>query len=66
MKKTWKLKDLIAALEKAYCGKMAVEYAHITNQEEVAWLRDRVEKTIYDQYTAEEKITHYSRLQWAH
>jgi 2-oxoglutarate dehydrogenase complex dehydrogenase (E1) component-like enzyme len=31
MKKTWKLKDLISSLEHAYCNKLAIEYAHITN-----------------------------------
>ena len=30
MKKNWKLGELIQSLEKAYCGKMSVEYAHIT------------------------------------
>jgi len=47
MKKNWKLGELIKNLEKAYCGKISIEYAHITNQEEVQWLRDRFERGVF-------------------
>lgn len=62
MKKNWKLRDLIDHLEKAYCGKIAVEYAHITNQEEVAWLRDRVERISMFEFDKDKKLYHYNRL----
>ena len=62
MKKHWILKDLIAHLEKAYCGKIAVEYTHITKQEEVAWLRDRVERVSMFEFENSKKLNHFSRL----
>lgn len=31
--KNWKLRDLIAALERAYCGKIGVEYMHIPDRD---------------------------------
>ena len=31
--KEWKLKDLVAALRKAYCGKVGVEYMHIPHKD---------------------------------
>jgi len=66
MKKNWKLKELIESLEKAYCSKMAVEYTHIPNEEEVSWLRDRIELSALEELSQSEKVYHYSRLQWAH
>jgi 2-oxoglutarate dehydrogenase E1 component len=37
------LRDLIAALEQAYCSTFGVEYLHISNQAEVDWIQQRVE-----------------------
>jgi 2-oxoglutarate dehydrogenase E1 component len=31
--KEWKLKDLVAALRTAYCGKVGVEYMHIPHKD---------------------------------
>lgn len=31
--KDWKLKDLVAALRTAYCGKVGVEYMHIPHKD---------------------------------
>lgn len=33
-KKNWKLGELIDALKNAYCGKIGVEYMHISNREQ--------------------------------
>jgi len=38
--KTWVLRDLIQALENAYCGKIGVEYMHIESRSECNWIRD--------------------------
>jgi 2-oxoglutarate dehydrogenase E1 component len=32
-KKVWKLKDVIAAYQTAYCGKVGVEFSHIPDRE---------------------------------
>jgi 2-oxoglutarate dehydrogenase E1 component len=53
IKKNWKLKDLIESLEKSYCHKISIEYAHITNQEEVVWIRDKFEKISSFEFSAE-------------
>ena len=38
-----KLKDIIAALEKTYCGSVGAEYMHIVDTEERLWLQNRLE-----------------------
>lgn len=38
--KDWKLKDLVAALRTAYCGKVGVEYMHIPHKDQCNWIRD--------------------------
>ena len=40
-----KLKDIIADLEKTYCGKVGVEVMHVANYDERRWLLNRVEST---------------------
>jgi len=42
-KKNWKLKDLIEAYKKAYCGKIGVEYMHISDRDTCNWIRDAFE-----------------------
>lgn len=37
------LKELIAALEKTYCGHIGLEYLHGSDQEQEAWFQERVE-----------------------
>lgn len=65
-KKNWKLKDLLQALNKAYSEKIAVEYSHITNEEEVNWIRNKIENSAYEEMSKDDKIKTYSRLLWAH
>ncbi|MEL0322375.1 MAG: thiamine pyrophosphate-dependent enzyme, partial [Gammaproteobacteria bacterium] len=38
-----KLKDIIGALEKTYCGSVGAEYMHIVDTEERLWLQNRLE-----------------------
>lgn len=40
-----KLKDIIADLEKTYCGNIGAEVMHITNYEERRWLLNRLERS---------------------
>ncbi len=37
------LREIIAACQKTYCGHIGVEYTHILDPEEKAWIRERVE-----------------------
>lgn len=39
------LREIIEALEKTYCRHIGIEYMHITNQDEVAWLQHLMEST---------------------
>jgi 2-oxoglutarate dehydrogenase E1 component len=40
-----KLRDIIASLQKTYCGHVGVEYAHIQDQDCRQWLQERIEST---------------------
>jgi 2-oxoglutarate dehydrogenase E1 component len=42
-KEKWKLGELIAYLEKVYCGKIGYEYEHLSSWEERCWIRSRIE-----------------------
>ena len=49
-KKNWKLGELIDALKNAYCGKIGVEYMHISSRETCNWIRDKFEGLQYNVY----------------
>ena len=40
---TMVLHDLVASLQRTYCGSIGVEYMHINNSEEKCWLQKRIE-----------------------
>src|SRR5271165_5886054 len=40
-----KLRDIIASLQKTYCGHVGVEYVHIQDQDCRLWLQERIEST---------------------
>jgi len=42
-KKNWKLKELILAYKNAYCGKIGVEYMHISDRQKCNYIRDKFE-----------------------
>ena len=42
-KTDWTLRELREALQKAYCGKIGVEYMHIPNRDECNWIRAEIE-----------------------
>ncbi len=42
------LRDIIARLEKIYCGNIGFEYAHIENREKRTWLREKIEQRNLD------------------
>jgi 2-oxoglutarate dehydrogenase E1 component len=56
-KETMKLKDLVAALKKTYCGSVGAEYMHITSTEEKRWIQSRLEPVVgAPQYSKEDKL----------
>ena len=41
--KTWKLSEMIKALQNAYCKNIGLEFMHIPNPEICTWLRNEFE-----------------------
>ena len=64
-KKNWKLGELIDALKNAYCGKIGVEYMHISNREQQHWIREKFEGLQYNPIPKEYRVLNYDRLVWA-
>lgn len=61
----WRLRDLVAYLEKAYCGKISYEYMHIDNATERDWIRAEIEN--YDEFmpSRDQRIKTYERYRAA-
>jgi 2-oxoglutarate dehydrogenase E1 component len=49
------LREVIATCEETYCGTMGVEYMHISGQEQVDWIRARVEGAQRYRFTDEDR-----------
>lgn len=64
-KKNWKLRELIDAYQKAYCGKIGVEYMHIPDREKCNWIRNKFEGLQFEEDPKEKKILNLDRLMWA-
>lgn len=64
-KKSMKLREIIASLEKLYCSSYGVEYVHIPSREQCEWLRERIEIPKPYNYTVDQKRQILDRLTWA-
>ncbi|MBI2516735.1 MAG: 2-oxoglutarate dehydrogenase E1 component [Opitutae bacterium] len=52
-----KLRDIVAALEKTYCGNVGVEYIHIQDTEVRRWLQERMEPSLMrPKFTKAQKV----------
>jgi 2-oxoglutarate dehydrogenase E1 component len=52
-----KLREIIASLQKTYCGHVGVEYAHIQDQDCRLWLQERIESTrLQPSFTRPQKV----------
>jgi 2-oxoglutarate dehydrogenase E1 component len=52
-----KLRDVIASLQRTYCGHVGVEYAHIQDQDCRQWLQERIESTSFQAaFTQPQKV----------
>ncbi|MEM1264690.1 MAG: 2-oxoglutarate dehydrogenase E1 component [Pseudomonadota bacterium] len=40
---TASMREIVAILKRTYCGTFALQYMHISNPEEAAWLKERIE-----------------------
>lgn len=57
------LQEIFSGLQKVYCGTIGIEYMHISQLNEVAWIQSRMEKN-WSQFapTTEEKLRLLDRL----
>lgn len=60
-----KLKDIVAACKRTYCGSYGVEYIHIPDREQCDWIRDRIEVPQPFKYSIDEKRRILDRLIWS-
>ncbi len=52
-----KLRDVVASLERTYCGHVGVEYAHIQDKDCRDWLQERIESTMLQaSFTKAQKV----------
>ncbi|KAF1829787.1 2-oxoglutarate dehydrogenase, E1 component [Decorospora gaudefroyi] len=63
-RKKMKLRDIIEACERLYCGAYGVEYIHIPDREQCDWLRERIEVPSPFNYSVDEKRRILDRLIW--
>ena len=57
------VREILSFLRKTYCGSIAYEFMHISNQKERKWFRDRIEKDENSlQFTKKGKLFILSRL----
>ena len=42
------LREIIAILQRAYCGKVGIEYRHIQSKEQKLWIREQIRKQFVD------------------
>jgi len=66
MKKNWTLRELLESLQKAYCGKIGVEYKHIPYKAEQLFIKEQIETRQFKKIEADKKRKQYRRLLWAH
>jgi 2-oxoglutarate dehydrogenase E1 component len=58
-----KLRDVIASLQRTYCGHVGVEYAHIQDQDCRQWLQERIEWTsLQPSFTKPQKVRMLRRV----
>lgn len=55
------LREIMAILQKSYCSNIGVQYMHINNPEEKAWIRQQVEGKAVD-FSKEEKVSIFKNL----
>ena len=60
-----KLREIIDACERLYCGSYGIEYIHIPDRQQCDWLRERIEVPNPFKYSVDEKRRILDRLIWS-
>ncbi|PLW37328.1 hypothetical protein PCASD_09642 [Puccinia coronata f. sp. avenae] len=60
-----KLREIIDACKRIYCGHIGLQYVHLPDRKECDWIRERVELPVPWSYTLEEKRMILDRLIWS-
>lgn len=63
-KNEWTLREIREAMKEAYCGKIAIEYMHITDRAQCQWIRDRMERFQTLTISNERKKLLLERIYW--
>ncbi|KAH9445347.1 hypothetical protein Pst134EA_031347 [Puccinia striiformis f. sp. tritici] len=60
-----KLREIIDACKRIYCGHIGLQYVHLPDRKECDWIRERVELPVPWCYSLEEKRMILDRLIWS-
>jgi 2-oxoglutarate dehydrogenase E1 component len=60
-----RLRDIVAACEKIYCGSYGVEFIHIPDRAQCDWIRERIEIPQPYYYSTDERRRILDRLIWS-
>ncbi|OMJ11552.1 2-oxoglutarate dehydrogenase, mitochondrial [Smittium culicis] len=58
------LREIYQSLQSVFCGKLGVEFTHITDREQCDWFRERLEIPDRARFTKDEKSRILDRLVW--
>jgi len=64
-KKDWKLRELLDALELAYCSHIGVEFTHLSDKDGMGWIREKFEGVQFDVLDEGQKLEMYARINMA-
>uniref|UniRef100_A0A0N4U861 2-oxoglutarate dehydrogenase, mitochondrial n=1 Tax=Dracunculus medinensis TaxID=318479 RepID=A0A0N4U861_DRAME len=59
---TLTLREIITRLKNIYCKRMGIEYMHLTNYDQLEWVRKRFETPLATQLSPDDKKTLFKRL----
>jgi 2-oxoglutarate dehydrogenase E1 component len=59
------LRQVVANLQKTYCGSLGVEYTHMQSREKCNWIRSQVETPKWMSFSNQKKLHIYERLCFA-
>ena len=63
-KTNWTLREVKEVMENAYCGHIGAEFMHITDHDQRAWIRDRMEIWQTTTLSKERKLHLLDRIYW--
>lgn len=60
------LREIVARLERVYCGSIGFEYMHVGDEEKVKWIRERIEtQECCEEMDQHHRVVILERLAWS-